>query len=68
MDDKNNNDDNNVLNGRRIINVDYFLNSLQSIKHELFNCSIQNVVFKSEIKNGFFLNLIFNATYAEKKK
>ncbi|KAF0701763.1 Uncharacterized protein FWK35_00036722, partial [Aphis craccivora] len=58
----------NFLSGRRIINVDYFLNSLQSIKHEPFNCSIQNLVFKSEIKKGFFSEFHFQCNLCRKKE
>jgi len=44
------------------------LNSLQSIKHEPFNCSIQNLVFKSEIKKGFFSEFHFQCNLCRKKE
>lgn len=67
LDDEDNNNKN-VLTGRRIINIEYFLNSLQSIKHELFDCSIQNLVFKSEIQKGFFSEFHFECNLCRKKE
>lgn len=56
------------LCGRRIINIEYFLKSLQSIKHDLFDCNIQNLILKSEFKRGFFSEFNFECNLCKKKE
>lgn len=49
------------IRGRRIVDIKYFINALQSIKHEGFNCSFSDLILVSEKrireKSIFFVSM-----------
>ncbi|KAK5639603.1 hypothetical protein RI129_012095 [Pyrocoelia pectoralis] len=49
----------NTITGRRIINMEYFLHALKSLKHEGFQCSFYDLNFVSEQRYGYISKLTF---------
>ncbi|KAL4119849.1 hypothetical protein QTP88_012613 [Uroleucon formosanum] len=49
------------LNGRRLIDIQFFITSIQSIQHKGFDCSFRDLHLVNETRNGF-INLNINKT------
>lgn len=41
------------LEGRRIVDINYVFEQIQSIRHEKFDCSFLDMVFLSEYRKGY---------------
>ncbi|KAE9534064.1 hypothetical protein AGLY_008800 [Aphis glycines] len=47
------------LNGRRLVNIRYIFESIQSIKHQGFDCTFHDLEFTKEKRKGFFSTFCF---------
>lgn len=51
------------VSGRRIVDIAYFLKSIQRIKHKGFDCVFsENMVLVNKIRNGFISNFFFKCS------
>jgi hypothetical protein len=48
------------LEGRRIIDMKYVFESIQSIKHLRFDCTFRDLKFSKETRSGFFSSFYFD--------
>lgn len=49
----------NSMDGRRLVNIKYVFESIQSIKHQGFDCSFRDLEFTKEKRKGFFSTFYF---------
>ncbi|KAL4132332.1 hypothetical protein QTP88_009503 [Uroleucon formosanum] len=47
------------LNGRRLIDIQFFITSIQSIQHKGFDCSFRDLHLVNETRNGFISKFVF---------
>ncbi|CAI6367305.1 unnamed protein product [Macrosiphum euphorbiae] len=47
------------LNGRRLIDIQFFITSIQSIRHKGFDCSFRDLHLVNETRNGFISKFVF---------
>lgn len=57
-----------ALSGRRIVDISFLFKSISLIHHTPFDCSFQNLVFKHEIRKGFFSEFLFECSLCRKKE
>jgi len=56
------------LEGRRIIDVRYVFETIQSIKHLRFECTFRDLKFSMEPRSGFFSSFYSNCKCMVHKK
>lgn len=54
--------------GRRFVNIKHIFDSIQSIKHEGFDCTFSDLKFVNEIRKGFFSTFVFTCKVCGKKE
>lgn len=42
-----------LLEGRRIVDINYLFTQIQQSRHDKFDCSFVDMVFKSELRKGY---------------
>lgn len=55
------------LNGRRLVNIRYIFESIQSIKHQGFDCTFRDLEFTKEKRKGFFSTFCFTCKLCGKR-
>jgi len=58
----------NSLDGRRLVNIRYIFESIQSIRHQGFDCSFRDLEFTKEKRKGFFSTFCFTCKVCGSKK
>lgn len=56
------------LNGRRLVNIRYIFESIQSIKHQGFDCTFRDLEFTKEKRKGFFSTFCFTCKLCGSKE
>lgn len=56
------------LEGRRIVDVRFIFQTIQSIKHDGFDCSFRDLQFTKELRSGFSSSFYFDCTICGKKE
>lgn len=56
------------LDGRRLVNIKYIFESIQSIKHKGFDCTFRDLEFSKEKRKGFFSTFCFTCKVCGSKE
>jgi hypothetical protein len=57
-----------IINGRRIVDMQYVFDTISKIKHEPFNCTFSDLNLINETQSGFYSQFVFHCKVCNKEE